>query len=127
MTRPHRRLKDGSLPESAYGSQLEGLLNLYGWLWYHTHDSRRSKAGFPDYTAVREHELLFIELKGPKTRVSAEQRVWLEALTLLSSRIRGETPDDAHVEAHLWRFPQDFDEAHERLARGRVRQEPIYR
>ncbi|MFQ5813002.1 MAG: VRR-NUC domain-containing protein [Anaerolineae bacterium] len=59
------------------------LAHLNGWLCYHTFDSRRSAAGFPDLVAVRgeTQEILFIEVKREKGRLSREQRMWLEALS----------------------------------------------
>jgi hypothetical protein len=56
---------------------------LHGWLWYHTHDSRRSNAGFPDLILIhpKHHWLLVVELKSMKGRTSAHQRQWLEAFS----------------------------------------------
>ena len=44
-----------------------------GWLVYHTHDSRRSRKGFPDLVLVRPPKVIFAELKGPGGRVTPEQ------------------------------------------------------
>lgn len=52
---------------------------LGGWLWYHVPDSRRAPAGFPDLVLLRPPELLLIECKAAKGRVSDAQRAWLEA------------------------------------------------
>lgn len=117
--------------EAAFQQQVLQLAGFYGWLSYHTHDSRRSQPGFPDLVLVRGPELLFVELKTDKGRVRPEQQVWLQALTVIQSavcRIRldsggGELPA---VEAHLWR-PKDFDELHARLARGQHQQPVLYR
>ena len=53
---------------------------LGGWLAYHTHDSRRSHVGFPDLVLVRPPEVLLLELKGARGRVSEVQREWIAAL-----------------------------------------------
>lgn len=101
--------------EAQFQTQVEQLAAFYGWdLVYHTHDSRRSHKGWPDLVLCRPPEIIFAELKGAKTRVSPEQRAWLDALTACG------------LEAHLWR-PGDFEALHERLARGRARTEPLYR
>ena len=51
------------------------------WMTYHTHDSRRSAPGYPDLTlAHRKWGLLFVELKMPKGKVSADQKEWLKIL-----------------------------------------------
>lgn len=51
-----------------------------GWLVYHTHDSRRSQAGFPDLVLVRGDRVLYRELKSTAGRIRPEQQVWLDAL-----------------------------------------------
>ena len=68
------------LSESAFMAQVIDLLNAHGWLVYHTYDSRRSPAGFPDLIAVRGGSLLAWELKMPSGRVTVEQRAWLQEL-----------------------------------------------
>lgn len=101
--------------EAAFQQQVLQLAGFYGWsLQYHTRDSRGSHKGWPDLVLCRPPEILFVELKGEKTRVTVEQKQWLAALTACG------------LETHLWR-PSDFDELHERLARGRNRSEPLYR
>lgn len=66
-----------------------------GWLIYHTHDSRRSPAGFPDLVLVRGTRVVFAELKTEQGRVTPAQRRWLDALAATSA------------EAYLWR-PSDW-------------------
>lgn len=108
-----RALQAGT--EAAFQQQVEQLAGFYGWtLQYHTHDSRRSQPGFPDLVLLRPPEALFVELKGVATRVTREQRVWLDAL------------QDCGLEVYLWR-PKDFDAMHARLARGRTQVQPLYR
>ncbi len=53
---------------------------LRGVLGYHTYDSRRSPAGFPDWVIVGPGGIIFRELKGEATRVSKQQLQWLAAL-----------------------------------------------
>lgn len=103
------------MTEAHFQTQVEQLAGFYGWnLRYHTHDSRRSNKGWPDLVLCRPPEILFVEIKGAKTRVTVEQREWIAALTACG------------LETYLWR-PADFDALHERLARGRARSEPLYR
>jgi hypothetical protein len=51
---------------------------------YHTHDSRRSPAGFPDLVLVHptrpELGIVFLELKSAKGRTSPAQARWIMAL-----------------------------------------------
>ncbi len=60
-----------------------GLAHLLGWWTYHTFDSRRSTAGFPDLTLAhpKQRRLLFVELKAGRGRLSRQQVEWLDALT----------------------------------------------
>lgn len=56
------------------------LAKANGWLVYHTHDSRRSAAGFPDLVLLRGGRLMFVELKAAKGKLSDDQKTWLAAL-----------------------------------------------
>jgi hypothetical protein len=47
---------------------------------YHTHDSRRSAAGFPDLVIVGPGGIEFWELKSAEGKTSIEQREWIDAL-----------------------------------------------
>lgn len=79
-------------------AQVMQLAHLYKWKVYHTHDSRRSPAGYPDLTLCRGSRLAYAELKTAKGRLTREQQEWLTALS--------EVPN---VEAYCWR-PSDWDE-----------------
>ncbi len=61
-----------------------------GWRVYHTHDSRKSAAGFPDLCMVRER-VVFAELKTEDGRLTADQANWFEDLAA------------ACAEVHAWR------------------------
>jgi hypothetical protein len=71
-------------------------LKALGWAAYHTHDSRRSQAGYPDIAAVRGSRLLYAELKSRTGVLTVEQRLWLDALW------------SAGAECYVWR-PDDLD------------------
>lgn len=129
----HRRTKGGGLTEAQWQAQVEGLARMYGWRVYHTHDSRRSAAGFPDLVMVRGPELIFAELKGESTRVTREQEAWLADLHRVAAEVeavcveagaRPASPNDPVVDVYLWRAP-DLEPVHARLAHGRRRHEPI--
>lgn len=81
-------------PEDLWQAKVIELAKLYGWRWYHTYDSRRSNAGFPDLTLVKGDRLVFAELKSPKGRVSREQREWLEALAATGAEVGLWRPED---------------------------------
>lgn len=97
-----------AMTEAQLQTGVQHLLTAFGWRWYHTHDSRRSQAGFPDLCAVRARDgrLLFAELKAHRGRVRPEQRSWLDDLEAV---VRGSWTDDDRdfPESVLWR-PSDF-------------------
>lgn len=56
------------------------VAHALGWSRaYHTHDSRRSAPGFPDWVMVHpgQRRILFVELKGFGGLASEDQRAWL--------------------------------------------------
>ena len=77
-----------------------------GWRVYHTFDSRRSDAGFPDLVLVRGSRLVFAELKTAKGPVSDYQARWLEALGATAA------------EVFLWRPADWADGTVERVLRA---------
>ena len=80
-------------PRPMFGSEKEfqawviGYAKERGWRAYHTHDSRRSVAGFPDLVLVRNGILLVAELKFADGKPSAEQRVWLDEFRRVSNAL----------------------------------------
>lgn len=69
---------------------------LRGWAVYHTYDSRRSAAGFPDLVMLRGGRLVVAELKSAKGKTTPAQRRWLDAF--------GEVAAVADtVEVYCWR------------------------
>lgn len=95
-----------AISEKAWQQQVVELAELYGWLVYHTYDSRRSNPGWPDLVLCRAPELVVVELKRDKGRLTPAQRVWLDAL------------ERSGVETAVWR-PADFETVvHPRLRRA---------
>jgi len=91
---------EAELQEAVRSAALMG-----GWRFYHTHDSRRSPAGFPDLVLLhpKRRLLLFVELKSATGRLSLDQADWLDCL--------GEIGQDCgRVYAEVWR-PADLDRA----------------
>ena len=54
-----------------------------GWRTYHTHDSRKSEAGFPDLVMLRRGEMVVAELKVGKNKETPEQSDWLHDFWLV--------------------------------------------
>lgn len=105
--------------EAAFQTQIVNLAKTYQWMVYFTYDSRRSPPGFPDLILVRDGEIVFAELKTESGRVRPDQKVWIAALSVVAGAC-------ASVDVYLWR-PSDFDRINNRLARGRVKAQPLYR
>ena len=91
-----------ALTEKAWQSQVLDLAKLFGWRYYHTFDSRRSVAGFPDLALFRPGRFLLVELKAEKGKLSPSQENMIADLRA------------ARVEVHVFR-PSDFDAAVEVL------------
>jgi hypothetical protein len=81
--------------EGSWQGQVVEAAQLLGWRTYHTFDSRRSDAGFPDLVLVRRPRVIFVELKSDRGRLTDDQRAWLEAL------------GGCRVERYVWR-PADW-------------------
>lgn len=78
-----------------------------GWRTYHTHDSRKSAAGYPDLTLVHlAHGLIFAELKVPPNKPTAAQSAWLDELRATGAR------------AFLW-YPKDWEQIEQALKGGK--------
>lgn len=100
--RPNPRLDDYPMqasknpvlvqPEKDFQGQVIMLAKLYGWLAYHTHDSRKSAAGWPDLGLCRPPRLILAECKTDTGTVGYYQRQWLTALEACPG-----------VETYIWR------------------------
>lgn len=103
MTTDAKTLLRGAITENELQGFVTTLARLHGWLVYHTYDSRRSEAGFPDLTMVRKDRVIFAELKSERGKVTQAQQTWLDALT-----------GSGTVEVYVWR-PSDLDDLEEVL------------
>lgn len=83
--------------EKSFQARLIQLARLMGWEVYHTYDSRRSAAGWPDLELVRPPRYIRAELKREGGHVEPEQ---LRVLDLLR-RCPG-------VETYVW-TPADWN------------------
>lgn len=74
-----RAVLDLACSEKTLMQSVLDLARLNGWLCYHVHDSRRSAPGFPDILAIRGAELLAIECKSQRGKLTSDQERWLRA------------------------------------------------
>jgi hypothetical protein len=92
-----RQAMDAATSEAQLQDTVIALAKRFGWLVYHSYDSRRSQPGFPDLVLVRGAWVIFAELKTEKGRTSDDQHKWL-------CRLRGAS----RMQAVVWR-PSDLD------------------
>lgn len=89
---------------------IRGLARALGFAVYHTHDSRRSDAGFPDLILVKGRYMLAIELKRDrKQKPTPDQLRWLQLMTGVEEvRAAVWTPEDRdQIEHDLVQFAND--------------------
>jgi hypothetical protein len=70
-----------------------------GWdLVYHTHDSRRSEAGFPDLVMVRaaDKRVIYRELKTETGKLTRAQKAWIDTLQAAGADADVWRPRDLH-------------------------------
>jgi len=70
------------MTEKEFEAKLREIADLYGYACYHTHDSRRSDAGWPDLVLCKAPRLVFAELKtdSKRSKASPAQVKWLRDL-----------------------------------------------
>jgi hypothetical protein len=87
------------ISEKVFQGQVRKAAIVNGFLFYHTWNSMRSAAGFPDCVLVhpKKGRLIFAELKSETGKVTPEQQSWIDALM-----------DVPGVEGYILR-PSDFD------------------
>ena len=73
--------------ENELQSTVMEIMRWQGWRVYHTYDSRRSEAGYPDLTAVKGSRLMFVEFKTEKGRITVDQKDWLDQLVKACSEV----------------------------------------
>ena len=92
--------------EKEFASQVESILNVFGWTWKHDLPALRQSGkwatavrgsiGFPDYIAVRGSRVICAELKNESGRLTSDQKKWIHLLN-----------ESGRVEVYVWR-PQDL-------------------
>ncbi len=98
------------LTEAQLQEMIIARAKALGWLVYHTYDSRRSAPGFPDLVLCRSGQVLFIEVKSEKGKLSKAQDKWLTELGVDTS-----LQFDHFHEVYVWR-PSDMADIEETLA-----------
>lgn len=68
------------LSEKAFQRAVEDVCRVHGYETFHTHDSRRSRAGYPDLTIIGHGRIFHRELKLTTGRVSADQAAVIDLI-----------------------------------------------
>ncbi len=80
-----------AIPESDVQKQVQEILTMFGWKWFHAPDNKPSATtgrvqrivkGFPDIIAVRGTRILVCENKRETEHPTEEQDQWLAAFQL---------------------------------------------
>ena len=101
------------MTEKQFQQQVSDLARLCKWRIYHTHDSRRSNAGFPDLVMVRGAMLIFAELKtdAKASKLTPAQKEWIDALRLVEGYAMKPFQDftqERPISVYVWR-PSNWD------------------
>lgn len=96
----YRRIEAKHMTETTLQTRVGQIARELGWLFYHTHDSRRSEPGFPDcvFLHPKGGRLLVRELKDMRRKATPEQLDWLAGFT------------HAGIDAGIWRPIDLLDE-----------------
>ncbi len=98
------RVTLAAVSEKEWMAQVVAWARRAGWDHYHSWNSRHSPAGFPDLVLVRPrtYEILFIEVKTERGRVTHAQWKWLADLEACGERVLVWRPSDAeHIKRVL--------------------------
>ena len=98
------------LSETAFQTAIVRVAKQHGWLWYHTHDSRRSPSGFVDGVLAKAgYPLYLVELKTDRGQMTPAQEAWMAAIAGSTGVMPG-----------VWRPQDGSDCARQMLEGGRV-------
>tara|TARA_R110002020_G_scaffold46470_1_gene132175 strand:- start:219 stop:536 length:318 start_codon:yes stop_codon:yes gene_type:complete len=97
------------ISEKDFMESIVQLARNTGWMVYHTYDSRRSTAGFPDLVMTKHKRLVIAEIKTEKGKTTPAQDKWLETLrTARGVKVKLWRPSDwPEIERTLGAIPQD--------------------
>ena len=88
--------------EKAFQEQVIQLAKLCGFFPYHTRDSRRSAAGFPDLILIRSGSLIAAELKVGTNTTTTAQYGWLAAFDQVTGCVALVWRPNAPPKAEKW-------------------------
>lgn len=80
--------------EEELDAAIQRIAKRHNWLSYHTRNSKRSTAGWPDRVYCKPPKLLIVELKRESEEPTPAQMVWLAALRACGVDVRVWRPSD---------------------------------
>jgi hypothetical protein len=91
-----RQMQEKSMREKAFGLQVEAIAARLGLRYYHTHNSKHSAPGWPDYVIAspKGKGMLFRELKRQGEVPTVRQQQWLDILAANGRDIGVWRPED---------------------------------
>lgn len=93
------------MKEAEFAQRIEETMAYLRLRWHHETDSRKSKAGFPDYCIVGPGGVLFLELKSDKGKPTPQQEAWIADLSAAANWDQGATEEI--VTAYI-AYPKDW-------------------
>lgn len=93
------------MKEAEFAARIEDTANLLHLRWHHETDSRKSKAGFPDYCFVGPGGIMFLEIKSTKGQPTPQQEAWIADLDAAPAN---ETFPASAVIAYV-AYPKDWE------------------
>ena len=79
MKKSTRRIQE-YLSHTQLDDMIRQTAKIAGWLAYHTHNSRYSEEGYPDWTIVKDGITYWIEIKVGKDTLTDAQKAWIKGL-----------------------------------------------
>jgi hypothetical protein len=80
--------------ERSFQAQVIKLAKLLGWRCYRTWNSLHSPKGWPDLVLIRRPRIVFLELKGERTRLTDDQAETIAELQACGLTARIARPSD---------------------------------
>ena len=80
--------------EADFQRQVQDMARIHGWLDWHVLKAKGMRAGFPDLLLLRPPELIWVELKSAKGKVTPAQTEMHEKLRECGQKVYVWYPDD---------------------------------
>lgn len=104
----YKQLVAKAMTEAEWQADVVRTAGQLGWWTYHPLDSRGSQSGWPDLVLIREHRIVFAELKRESGQVKPAQLVVLAMLRTVAGFVNAATGAET-IAVRVWR-PSDRDD-----------------